>query len=89
MNYTFKDIEKIKKDHDIVHVIGKHIHIEPCGQEIWKGMCPYCSDSGTFKVNRKLQVFHCFTCHSGGDVIKFTMDFLNYGFIAAIKKLQE
>ncbi len=88
--YTFKDIENIKKRHDIVQVVGKHVHIEQCGQKpIWKGMCPYCSDSGSFMVNRKLQIYHCFSCHSGGDVIKFTMDILNYGFIAAIKKLQE
>jgi DNA primase len=38
--------------------------------------CPYCgNESEKFEVNLARDLFHCFSCHAGGDAHKLTRDF--------------
>ncbi|MCS7338481.1 MAG: CHC2 zinc finger domain-containing protein, partial [Verrucomicrobiae bacterium] len=43
----------------------------------------------SFNVNPRLQIFHCFGCHRGGDVFAFVQQYENIGFIDAVRRLAE
>lgn len=36
----------------------------------WKCICPFC-DTANFTIDENKNIFYCFGCHSGGDVIVF------------------
>lgn len=49
------------------------------------GLCPFHSErSPSFSVSPSKQLFHCFGCGAGGDVISFIMQYENYSFTEAL-----
>jgi len=55
----------------ILSVISKYISLKEV-ESYWKGNCPFHIDeSFSFTVNPTKNVFYCFQCHVGGDVITF------------------
>ena len=54
---------------------------------IFVGDCPLCKKEGSFHVNPKLDVFLCFSCHSGGDIITFVEKMESISPFEALKKL--
>lgn len=62
-------VDKIKNSIDIVHLIGKDIHLTKCGND-WKGASNPKSQSGrSFNVSPKLQLWHDWANDTGGDVL--------------------
>jgi DNA primase len=52
------------------------------------GLCPFHNErTPSFSVNAEKQIFHCFGCGAGGNVISFVMRIENYDFTEAIKAL--
>jgi putative DNA primase/helicase len=65
------ELQKIKKSLDIVAVIGRHIHLDKRGSE-YVGLCPFHSDTKpSLMVNQRKQLWSCFACGVGGDVVDF------------------
>ena len=61
----------LKRNADIVAVIGRHVHLSRKGTE-YRGHCPFHNDkSPSFLVNARKGVWGCFVCGVGGDVIDF------------------
>ncbi len=65
----------VKKNVDIAKEIGSYIDLKKIGGYL-KGLCPFkCAEIksilGTFVVSPGKQIFYCFGCHMGGDVISF------------------
>lgn len=57
---------------------------------IFFGLCPFHREkSPSFSVSPDKQIFHCFGCHVGGNVIHFIMKIENLGFKEAIEFLAE
>ena len=54
------------------------------------GLCPFHSEkTPSFSVSRNKQMYHCFGCGVGGNVITFVMEYENYSFVEALKMLAE
>ncbi|TMV44600.1 DNA primase [Paenibacillus mesophilus] len=82
-------IEAVLKHHDIVDVIGKYVHLSKLGRNM-KGLCPFHSEkSPSFNVNPEKQMFKCFGCGKGGNVIRFIQEIEGYTFGEAMRHLAE
>ena len=84
----FKElIEEVKSRCDIASVIGSYIKLSQSGHN-YKGLCPFHGEkTPSFYVSTSKQMYKCFGCGEGGDVIKFVMQMENLEFIDAIKVL--
>jgi len=73
-------IEEIKSSIDIVDFISDYVQLKKVGQN-YKGLCPFHPEKvPSFMVSPSKQIFHCFGCGSGGDVISFLMKHDNISF---------
>jgi len=69
---------------DIVEVISEYIALKKSGKN-FKGLCPFHEEkTPSFVVNPEKQIFHCFGCGIGGNVIKFIMAIEDLSFPEAV-----
>ena len=89
MNNMRDLIDEVKNRCDIVSVISQYISLKNSGSN-YSGLCPFHNEkTGSFHVNQKKQIYKCFGCGEGGDVINFIMKIENLDFIEAVKLLAE
>lgn len=80
-------IEQIRSSADIVDVVGEYVQLTKRGRN-WFGLCPFHGESTpSFSVTSDKQIFHCFGCGAGGNVITFLMDIENLSFQEALSRL--
>ena len=88
-NYQDEFIEEVRSANDIVDVIGGYIKLEKKGKNYF-GLCPFHKEkTPSFSVEPTKQIFHCFGCGKGGNVIHFIMNAENLDFINAVKFLAD
>lgn len=89
MYYPDEIIEEVRTKNDIVDVIGSYVKIQKKGSSYF-GLCPFHNEkSPSFSVSVHKQIYYCFGCGAGGDVIRFIMNYENYTFTEAVKLLAE
>lgn len=91
MQYTLNDeiIEDIRDKNNIVEVISQYISLKRAGSN-YKGVCPFHNEkTPSFVVSDSKQIFHCFGCGEGGDVISFIMKYSNISFVDSVKLLAD
>lgn len=89
MYYPDEIIEEIRNANDIVDVISSYVKLTKKGGS-WFGLCPFHSEkTPSFSVSRAKQMYYCFGCHSGGNVISFVMQYENFTFEEAVKLLAD
>jgi DNA primase len=82
-------IEEIRESVDIVDVISPYVQLRKRGKN-FIGLCPFHSEkTPSFTVSEEKQIFHCFGCHTGGNVFKFLTEFHKISFIEAVQELAE
>jgi len=82
-------IDRILDRVDIVEVISGYLPLKKAGQN-FKARCPFHEEkTPSFTVNPSKQIFHCFGCGTGGNVIRFLMKYEKMDFIEAIKILAD
>jgi DNA primase len=55
----------------ILEVVGEYATLKKAGL-YWKGQCPFHAEkTASFTVSPHKEIFYCFGCHVGGDVIAF------------------
>lgn len=82
-------IEEIKANTDIVEVVSQYVSLKRKGRNYF-GLCPFHNEkSPSFSVSETKQIFHCFGCGAGGDVIGFLKKIENIEFKDAIEMLAE
>jgi DNA primase len=80
-------IQDIRSRVDIVGLIGRYVELRKAGRN-WKGLCPFHGEkTPSFNVNPDRQIFHCFGCHEGGDVIGFLIKHDGLSFPEAVRNL--
>lgn len=71
VRYSDELIEEIRSSNDIVDVISKYVTLKRSGRNFF-GLCPFHKEkSPSFAVSPDKQIFHCFGCGVGGNVIHF------------------
>lgn len=83
-----KTISDLKKETNIVDYIGSVIKIKKHGSS-FKACCPFHGEeSPSFSITPSKQIFHCFGCGVGGDVLDFIEKYNNVSNIEAINILR-
>jgi DNA primase len=89
MRYSDEIIEEVRSRNDIVDVIGQYVHLQKKGANHF-GLCPFHNEkSGSFSVSAHKQMYYCFGCGAGGNVITFLMKYDNLTFQEAVKQLAD
>ena len=79
--------QRIKEKIDIVDFISSYVKLTRSGKN-YIGLCPFHNDHNpSFTVSPEKQLFYCFGCKEGGDVIKFLMKIEHLSYREALVQL--
>lgn len=82
-------ISRVQQANDIIDVISEHVQLKKKGREM-VGLCPFHQDhKPSLYVNPSKQIFKCFACGAGGDVLKFMQMREGLTFPQAVERLAE
>ncbi|MBO7275376.1 MAG: DNA primase, partial [Clostridia bacterium] len=74
---------------NIVDVVSSYVKLKKAGAN-YLGLCPFHNEkTPSFTVSPEKQLYKCFGCGAGGNVIGFVMQIENLEFIDAVKKLAD
>ena len=74
MTFTQSFMDELMARSDIVDVVSGYVTLTRHGSNLF-GLCPFHSEkTPSFSVAPDKQMYHCFGCKKGGDVINFIMD---------------
>ena len=89
MFYPEEIVEEVRSRNDIVDVISGYVKLQKKGANYF-GLCPFHSEkSPSFSVSPGKQMYYCFGCGAGGNVITFLMEYENFTFPEAMKELAD
>ena len=89
MYYPEEIIEEVRMKNDIVDVISGYVKLQKKGSSYF-GLCPFHNEeSPSFSVSPGKQMYYCFGCGAGGNVITFLMEYESYSFPEAVNALAE
>jgi DNA primase len=77
-------IEQVIESASIVDVIGKYVKLDKKGVN-HIGSCPFHDEkTSSFTVSPAKQIFKCFGCGKGGNVVSFLMNHENKSYIEVL-----
>ncbi|MCG8549503.1 MAG: DNA primase [Desulfobacterales bacterium] len=80
-------IAEILTASDIFDIVSEAVILKKSGRNFF-GLCPFHSEkTPSFSVNPDKQIFHCFGCGVGGNVLSFVMKYHGISFPEAVKML--
>ena len=80
VRYSDELIEEIRSSNDIVDTVSQYVQLKRKGRNFF-GLCPFHKEkSPSFSVSPDKQIFHCFGCGVGGNVIHFISKIENLDF---------
>mgnify|MGYP005845961965 CR=1 FL=1 len=89
MYYPDEVIEEVRMKNDIVDVISGYVKLQKKGANYF-GLCPFHNEkSPSFSVSPGKQMYYCFGCGAGGNVLTFVMEYENYTFQEALTALAD
>jgi DNA primase len=89
MYYPDEVIEEVRMKNDIVDVISGYVKLQKKGANYF-GLCPFHNEkSPSFSVSPGKQMYYCFGCGAGGNVLTFVMEYENYTFQEALQSLAD
>jgi DNA primase len=82
-------VEEVKRRLNLVETISSYITLKKAGRN-FKASCPFHQEkTASFMVSPEKQIWHCFGCGRGGDVISFVMEMEGLEFYDALKMLAD
>jgi DNA primase len=82
-------IEQVREANDVVDVVSDYVQLKRSGRNFF-GRCPFHDEkTPSFSVSPDKQIYHCFGCGAGGNVINFIMEHERLDFISSIKLLAD
>ncbi|MBQ2917348.1 MAG: DNA primase [Clostridia bacterium] len=89
VRYSDELIDDIKNSNDIVDIISQYVILKRSGRNFF-GVCPFHREkTPSFSVSPDKQIFHCFGCGVGGNVIHFISKIENLDFKESLEVLAE
>lgn len=89
MRYPQTFIEDLRRQADIVRIVGDHVALKKKGAN-WMACCPFHKEkTPSFSVSPAKEIYYCFGCHKGGSVFDFVMEVERVSFPEAIKIVAE
>lgn len=87
--YPEEIVDQVREANDIVDVISQYVHLKKQGSSYF-GLCPFHNEkTGSFSVSPSKQIYYCFGCHAGGNVIRFLQNYENLTFPEALQQLAD
>lgn len=82
-------IQNVRDANDIADVIGEYVQLKKQGRN-FVGLCPFHGEkTPSFSVTQEKQIFHCFGCGKGGNVLTFLMEIEDFSFYESLSTLAE
>ena len=83
-----EDIANVRERSPIADVVGEYLQLRPAGGGSLKGLCPFHEErTPSFNVTPGKELYHCFSCGEGGDVITFIRKLEHLDFTEAVERL--
>jgi DNA primase len=80
-------LDELRQRVSLAGVVGRRVRLIRRGRE-YVGLCPFHKEkTPSFCVVEDKEFYHCFGCGAHGDVISFTMQDANLGFLDAVEQL--
>ena len=74
---------------DIVQVVSSYVQLKRNGRRYW-GLCPFHHEkTPSFSVSPDLNLYYCFGCKAGGNVIQFLMEMEHLTYQEAVERLAD
>ncbi len=87
--YSDELVEEVRSRNDVVDVISGYVRLQKKGSTYF-GLCPFHNEkTGSFSVSPNKQMYYCFGCGAGGNVLTFLMQYENFTFPEAMEALAE
>ena len=82
-------LDELRSRSDIVQIVSGYVSLNKKGRNYW-GLCPFHGEkTASFSVDGEHQLYYCFGCKAGGDVIHFVMDMERLSFPEAVEQLAD
>lgn len=82
-------LDELRSRSDIVQIVSGYVGLKKSGRKYW-GLCPFHGEkTASFSVDGEQQLYYCFGCKAGGDVIHFIMDIERCSFHEAVEILAD
>ncbi len=82
-------LDELRSRVNLVDVVSNYVALNQKGRRYW-GLCPFHSEkTPSFSVDSEAQMYYCFGCHQGGNVIHFIMEIERMEFLEAVEHLAE
>ncbi len=82
-------LDELRSRSDIVQIVSGYVALNKKGRNYW-GLCPFHGEkTASFSVDGEHQLYYCFGCKAGGDVIHFMMDIERLSFPEAVEQLAD
>lgn len=89
MRISEEKIEQVRSSANIVDVVSDYVQLKKRGKN-FIGLCPFHQEkTPSFTVSPEKQIYHCFGCHTGGNVFSFLMEYKSVSFVEAVQELAE
>lgn len=83
-------LHELRSRVDIVSVVEQYVTLKRSSSSSMVGLCPFHNEkTPSFHVDGQKQLFYCFGCGAGGDVITFLMKMQNMSYPEAVTFLAE
>lgn len=81
-------VDKVLSISRIEDIVSKYVHLKRCGSDGYVGLCPFHSEkTPSFHVSISRNIYKCFGCGAGGNVVNFLMNIEKLSYPEAIKYL--
>ncbi len=89
MRYPQTFIDDLRRQADIVRVVGDYVTLKKKGAN-WMACCPFHQEkTPSFSVNPSKNIFYCFGCSKGGSVFNFVMELEGVSFPESVRIVAE
>jgi DNA primase len=74
---------------DLLAYVSQYVTLKKRGRE-YVGLCPFHAEkTPSFSLNAEKQLWHCYGCDAGGDLLKFVQRYENVDFSTALRMLAQ